>query len=199
MVKKHEEAAEQAAAATTAGNGGDGSPSGPQNDADEAAVERDLQADLDQARAEAAEHYERLLRAQAELQNVLKRHERERAERAKYAIEPLARDLLATVDDLERALSHAEDEPAALAAGVSLVYRALLDVLGKHGVERIESVGRPFDPNLHEAVSVVEREDVPDNTIVEEHRPGYRLHDRLLRPAMVVVARAPQGNGQAPA
>jgi molecular chaperone GrpE len=159
--------------------------------ADEA-EERDLAAQLDRARSEAAEHYDRLLRAQAELQNVLKRHERERSDRAKYACEAFARDLLPVVDDLERALQHADDQSRGLGEGVELVLKSLLNVLAKHGVERIEARGQPFDPSQHEAVAAVECEDVPENTVVEEHRAGYRLRDRLLRPAMVAVCKAPQ-------
>ena len=162
---------------------------GDQADQDE---ERDLAAELDRARGEAAEHYDRLLRAQAELQNVLKRHERERSDRARYAGEALARDLLPVVDDLQRALQHAADQSGGLAQGVEMVNKSLLGVLAKHGIERIEAYGQPFDPTQHEAVAAVETEDVPENTVVEEHRPGYRLYDRLLRPAMVAVSRAPQ-------
>jgi molecular chaperone GrpE len=165
------------------------------NEGADAQEERDLASDLERARAEAAEHYDRLLRAQAELQNVLKRHERERSERAKYANEALARDLLPIVDDLERALQHADDESGALAAGVELVHRALLGVLARHGVERIQAKGQPFNPAEHEAVTAFETADVEENTVIEEHRPGYRLRDRLLRPAMVAVARSPRTNG----
>jgi molecular chaperone GrpE len=157
--------------------------------------ERDLAAELDGARAEAAEHYDRLLRAQAELQNVLKRHERERADRARYASEALARDLLPVVDDLQRALQHASDQSGGLAQGVEMVSKSLLGVLARHGIERIEAHGQPFDPTLHEAVAAVETDDVPENTVIEEHRAGYRLYDRLLRPAMVAVSKAPQRRG----
>jgi molecular chaperone GrpE len=150
-----------------------------------------LEAELEQARNEAAEHYDRLLRTQAELQNVLRRQERERLDRARYAGEAVVRDLLPVVDDLERALQHAGDEGGALGTGVELVFKSLLSVLARHGVERIEALGKPFDPNEHEAVAMVESLDVPDNTVVAEHRAGYRLGDRLLRPAMVAVARAP--------
>jgi len=167
---------------------------GAATDGGEQAEERDLAAELDRARSEAAEHYDRLLRAQAELQNVLKRHERERTDRAKYAGESLARDLLSVVDDLERALQHTGDQSGGLAEGVELVHRGLLNLLAKHGVERIEAQGKPFDPTEHEAVATVERDDVSENTVVEEHRPGFRLRDRLLRPAMVAVAKTPTRN-----
>jgi len=158
----------------------------------EGQVEESLAAELDRARAEAADHHDRLLRAQAELQNVLKRHEKERLDRARYAGEALARDLLPVVDDLERALQHADEQSQALAAGVELVHKSLLGVLARHGVERIEAKGKPFDPAEHEAVAVVATADAEENTVIEEHRAGYRMGDRLLRPAMVAVARAPQ-------
>lgn len=171
----------------------DRSPSPERASAD---LENDLQTDLDRARAEAAEHYDRLLRAQAELQNVLKRHERERGERVKYAGEALARDLLNVVDDLERALEHTSEIREGLAEGVELVHKGLLSVLAKHGIERIEAVGRPFDPSEHEAVATIETAESAENTVVREHRAGYRIRDRLLRPAMVAVAKAPQGGGR---
>jgi len=164
----------------------------------EESFETTLAAELDRARAEAAGHYDRLLRAQAELQNVVRRHEKERIERARYAAEPLARDLLSVVDDLERALQHAGEESRALAAGVELVYRSLLAALAKHGIERIETKGKAFDPSEHEAVAVVETAEVDENTVIEEHRPGYRMGDRLLRPAMVAVARSPQADDAGP-
>jgi len=166
----------------------------PESDAGEPA-EDSLEAELDRVRAEAAEQHDRLLRTQAELQNVLKRHEKERLERSRYAGEALARDLLSVVDDLERALQHAGEESRALAAGVELVHKSLLGVLARHGIERIEAKGKPFDPSEHEAVAVVPTADADENTVIEEHRAGYRMGDRLLRPAMVAVARAPQAGG----
>jgi molecular chaperone GrpE len=192
---------QQGEAEGTAGNGADagsaeqgqGADAAPE--ASEQAVEESLASELERARGEAAGHYDRLLRAQAELQNVIKRHDKERSERARYAVEPLARDLLSVVDDLERALQHAGEESRGLATGVELVHRSLLAMLAKHGVERIEAKGKPFDPSEHEAVAMVETAANAENTVVEEHRAGYRLYDRLLRPAMVAVARAPQADG----
>ena len=151
----------------------------------------DLAAELELAKREAAETYDRLLRAQAELQNVLKRHERDRADRIRYAAEPLARDLLAPVDDLDRALAHVEGADDALTEGVRMVRTALLAALQRHGVTRIDALGRPFDPGQHEAVVVLETTEQAPGTVLEVHRAGYRLHDRLLRPALVAVAKAP--------
>jgi len=156
----------------------------------EAEEPREEEDPLAEARREAAENYDRYLRARAELDNVLKRHERNRLDNAKYAAEGLARDLLVVVDDLERALSHATEGDSGLARGVELVLKSMLSVLEKHGVERIEALGKPFDPAEHEAVAMVETAEHAPNTVIEEHRAGYRLGDRLLRPAMVAVAKA---------
>jgi molecular chaperone GrpE len=164
----------------------------PESDLVEVATEasREESDPLAEARREAAENYDRYLRARAELDNVLKRHERNRLETAKYAAEGLARDLLVVVDDLERALSHATDEDSGLARGVELVLKSMLSVLEKHGVERIEALGKPFDPTEHEAVAMIDTGEHAPNTVIEEHRAGYRIGDRLLRPAMVAVAKA---------
>jgi molecular chaperone GrpE len=145
------------------------------------------------AKREAAEHYDRFLRTRAELENVLRRQERERIELSKYASEALARDLLTSVDDLERAIEHSSGSgapDASLMAGVELVRKGLLSALEKHGVVRIASLGEPFDPSRHEAVAMVDDAGASaPNTVVAEHRPGYLIGDRLLRPAMVVVSR----------
>jgi len=145
---------------------------------------------LEVAKEEARSNFERFLRAKAELDNVQKRHTRQLSERSKYAVEPLAKDLLAVIDDLKRGLSHATDKDSALSDGVGLVLSNLNAALEKHGVTAIESVGQPFDPNIHEAIAMVPSADVEVGRVVEEHRSGYRLHDRLLRPALVVVASA---------
>ncbi|MFP6626213.1 MAG: nucleotide exchange factor GrpE [Deltaproteobacteria bacterium] len=148
--------------------------------------------ELEAARNEAAENYDRFVRKVAELDNVLKRHTRDLSERARYAVEPMARDLLAVVDDLERALGHADDGQGGLAEGVDLVLKGLLSLLDGHGVKRIETVGERFDPSRHQAVATVETAEVEANSVVEEHRAGYLLHDRLLRPAIVVVSKTPK-------
>jgi molecular chaperone GrpE len=147
-----------------------------------------LSEQLQAARAASAENYDRFVRTRAELENVLKRHER--ADRIRYGAEGLARDLLSVVDDLERALAHAGEQDSAIVEGVRLVHASLLETLARHGIERVPSQGQPFDPNVHEAVAMVENSEVPPNTVVQEHRAGYKLHDRLLRAAMVVVSRA---------
>jgi len=146
---------------------------------------------------------ERLLRTAAEFDNFRKRTERERRELREAAAVDLIRDLLPVVDDLERALAatapaeaDSKAEPDAAGAledfrtGVDLIHRQLLDVLRRRGVEPLDVLDRPFDPNWHEAVAYEPVADRPDGQILGEVRRGYRLGDRLLRPAMVRVAKA---------
>jgi molecular chaperone GrpE len=156
----------------------------------------DESVELAAAKREAAENYDRFLRTRAELENVLRRQERERIELSKYASEALARDLLTSIDDLERAIDHAStgSPDPALLAGVDLVRKNLLAALEKHGVVRVPALGEPFDPSRHEAVAMVDAEGKAPNTVVAEHRPGYMIGDRLLRPAMVVVVSKPKAN-----
>jgi molecular chaperone GrpE len=159
-----------------------------------AGTESDPAAEIETAKLEAARHRDQYLRAVAELQNIQRRHERDRAELSKFATEALLRDLLPTIDDLERAIEHAGASGAArgegLVAGVEMVHKALMATLEKHGLRRVDALGQPFDPSLHEAVSMAEDADAEPNTVIAEHRPGYTLGDRLLRPAMVVVSMA---------
>lgn len=141
----------------------------------------------------ARDNYDRFLRAAAELENYRKRAAREMSELRKYANQTLVRDLLPIVDNLERAIDaaragHGEDH--SLLEGVDMIRRELLKVLEGNGVTPVEALGRPFDPNLHEAVMQEEAPaDVADQTVLRELQKGYCIHDRLVRPAMVVVAR----------
>jgi molecular chaperone GrpE len=167
---------------------------GAQADPVEAGAETAGAAELAAARDEAAANRELYVRALAELQNAQRRYERDRVDLAKYAAEGLLRDLLPTLDDLERAIGHAGASGAAqgegLVAGVEMVLRGLTAALEKHGVRRITALGEPFDPAKHEAVGMAESPDATPGTVIAEHRAGYMLADRLLRPAMVVVAKA---------
>jgi len=143
---------------------------------------------------QARETYERLLRVSAELDNYKKRAAREKQEFMRYANEKLARDLLESVDNLERALAHHRDSDAAegdaaLATGVEMTLKLLLDTLKRHGVTPIAAMGTAFDPNLHEAVGETTSDTVAPGQVAEEFQRGYRLHDRLLRPSMVLVCR----------
>src|SRR5439155_19873883 len=125
-----------------------------------------------------------------------KRAARERTETIRFANERILKDLLPIVDNLERALEHARTggDGQPLAEGVALILKGLHEVLERHGVTRIEAKGTPFDPSHHEAMAHVESDQHDPNVVVEEHQPGYRLNDRLLRPALVSVAKAPDAN-----
>jgi len=153
--------------------------------------ENDLLGQLAAVKAEAQAHYDRYLRAAAELDNFRKRKDRELAELRLYANHQLLKELLAIVDNLERALGAAQEavESASLREGVEMTLNALLKVMGEYGVTPVEAVDRPFDPSLHEAVMQAPHDTLPDNTVIQELQKGYLLHDRLLRPAMVVVSK----------
>ncbi|SFM46164.1 nucleotide exchange factor GrpE [Thermodesulforhabdus norvegica] len=135
---------------------------------------------------------EKILRMAAEMDNTRKRLERERNEAVAYANEQILRELLPVIDNLERAISHAnsETDPKALLEGVEITLRSFLSTLERFGCTPFESVGKPFDPSYHEAIMQQETEEYPENTVLQEYQKGYMLKDRLLRPAMVVVARS---------
>jgi molecular chaperone GrpE len=150
-----------------------------------------LEAELAAARDEARLANERWLRERADAENLKKRAAREQADAVRYGTERLVRDLLPIVDNLERAMQAAEGggNGKPLVDGVSLVLKGMLDVLSRHGVTRVEAEGTRFDPTHHEAVAHVESAAHEPNAVIEEHQPGYRLHERLLRPALVTVAK----------
>jgi molecular chaperone GrpE len=150
-----------------------------------------LESELAALREELRECNERVLRERADAENLKKRVAREQSELAKYGTERLVKDLLPIVDNLERAMQAAQGggNGKPLVEGVSLVLKGLLDVLARHGVSRVEAQGTSFDPAHHEAVAHVESAQHEPNAVIEEHQPGYRLHDRLLRPALVTVSK----------
>ena len=152
-----------------------------------------LRAQLQEKEAEAKAHYDLFLRERADLENFKRRMQREKSEALRFANEPLIRDLLPILDNLERAVSHAQGggNSQPLVEGVSLVLRSFLDIVEKHGVSRVSAKGQLFDPAKHEAMAQVENTDVEPNTVVDEYAPAYLLYDRLLRPALVVVAKQP--------
>jgi molecular chaperone GrpE len=136
------------------------------------------------------EEHERLLRAAADLDNYKKRAAREREEIQKFGNERLLKDLFPVMDNLDRALAAASaDDP--LAAGVKLVRASLEQALAKHGVSAFSALGEKFDPALHEALMQVPTREKPPGTVVLEHARGFKLNDRLVRPAMVGVAVEP--------
>ena len=143
-----------------------------------------------------AELTDLLLRAHAEMDNLRKRTERDKEDMAKYAITKFVRDVLGVGDNLQRAIGAvpqgaAEEDPAlkALIDGVSMTEREFLNVLDRHGVKRIDPSGEPFNPHQHQAMTEVEDREVAPGTVVQVYQPGYLLEDRVLRPAMVVVAK----------
>lgn len=154
-----------------------------------------LERELKAARDEAARNHERWVRECADLENQKKRAARERAETSRFANEQILKDMLPIVDNLERAIEHARGggNGAPLVEGVGLVLKSLLDVLERHGVRRIETKGTRFDPAHHEAMAHIESPTHEPNAVMDEHQAGYRLNDRLLRPALVTVAKAPEG------
>ena len=143
---------------------------------------------------EAKENYDQLLRLAAELENYKKRVAREKADAIRYANEGLLKDLLPTLDNLERALEHAKGggNGKPLLDGIELVLKSFLEVLEKHGVTQISAVGEPFDPGKHDALAQIETAEHRPNTVIEQHSKGYHLPGRLLRPAQVTVAKLPQ-------
>jgi len=155
-----------------------------------------LESELEKAREEARQNQERWQRERADLENLKKRTARERAETLKFANESVLRDLLPILDNLERAVAHSQGggNGQPLVEGVALVLKSLRDVLERHGVTRIEAKGTPFDPAQHQAMAHVESAEHEPNSVIEEHQPGYRLQERLLRPALVSVAKAPDPN-----
>ena len=176
-------------------SGADQSNEAPAQEIDSNSVEAEflsLRQQLETKETEAKNYYERLLRQAAELENYKKRSSRERDDAIRYANESLLKDLLPVVDNLERAIAHASGggNGKPLVDGVEMVLRGLADALAKHGVIPILALGQPFDPTKHEAMTQVETDDHEPNSVVEELHKGYMLRDRLLRPALVSVAKA---------
>jgi molecular chaperone GrpE len=154
----------------------------------------ELQKQLQEKTREAEENYDRVLRLAAEMENLRKRQERDRAELLQFANENLIKELLPVVDNLELALEHGRqlEAPAPLLEGLEMVHQGFLKALAKFGVSPLASVGQFFDPAFHNAVMQEAAPEVPDRTVLKELQKGYLLQGRLLRPAMVVVARNPE-------
>lgn len=153
----------------------------------------DLAVLLDQARAKADEHYEQMVRAHAELDNLKKRHARDLENAHKFALDKFVAELLGVWDSLELGYNAAQDESADLAKvveGTELTLKMLGDAMAKFGVEQVDPLNQPFDPEFHQAMSMQPRDDVPPNTVVTVVQKGYLLNGRLVRPAMVMVSQA---------
>jgi molecular chaperone GrpE len=148
---------------------------------------------LEAAERERDEYLALLQRTRADFENYQKRIQRDLAEERRYAYFGLARELLPVLDNLQRTLDAAQQQKdkTSLVEGVSLLRSQLLDILGHFGIVPIDAAGRVFDPNLHEAVLQKPRADVPPGTVIQVLESGYRLHERILRPAKVVVSALP--------
>jgi len=156
-------------------------------------AKNELSEKLEAAKKEAGENYDRFLRISAEFENYKKRKDREAADFRKYANEALVKELLPVVDNLERAVETSADHDDAgngILEGVNMTLKEIFKVLEKFAVRAVDAVGNQFDPTYHQAVMQEETEEHPDNTVIKELQKGYTIHNRLLRPAMVVVAKA---------
>ena len=152
---------------------------------------------IEKVEAEAKEAYDRFLRASAELENYKKRTRKEMADFRKYANASLVKELLGVVDNLERAIesSNGSNEEGQLSEGLDLTLKELLKIFKEFHACPIEALGKPFDPCYHQAMMQQETTDQPENVVLNELQKGYMIHDRLLRPAMVVVSKSPAGSG----
>jgi len=154
-------------------------------------------AELKDRAAKADEHWDRLLRTTADLENFKKRAAREKDETRRFANETILQKLIPILDNFDMALTAAQNSQTgnvqSLQAGINMIHQQLRSALAESGLEEVDASGKMFDPNLHEAVSQKETSEVPEGTVVQQMRKGYRLRDRLLRPASVVVAKAPPG------
>jgi molecular chaperone GrpE len=158
-----------------------------------------VQAELELSQARGRElmqklkdEHERVLRAMADLENYRKRALKEKEDVQRFGIEKLLKDFLPIYDNFDRALEHARSAAdfASLKTGVEMTRKLMEDTLGKHGVKTFSAKGQPFDPGLHEAMTAAETSEVPPNHVFAEVLKGFTLHDRLVRPALVVVSRA---------
>lgn len=155
---------------------------------------KELESRCEAAEKESRQHYERLLRVSADFENFKKRTFRENDDFRKFANELLLLELLPVVDNLERAIQSTngeKNEVGCVIEGVEMTLKALLKIFEKFSVKIIEAEGKPFDPNFHQAMMQEASDSIPENTVIREFQKGYLLHDRLLRPSMVVVSKGP--------
>jgi molecular chaperone GrpE len=140
---------------------------------------------------EAGKNFDLYLRSRAEIENLKRRFQREKEDLSKFANEVLIKQLLPVIDNLEKALEHAQGQDTldALKEGVRLTLKGLKDVLSKEGLEEVKAEGAPFDPNYHEALMQKEDDSVPSGTVIQACQTGYILNERLVRPALVVVSK----------
>jgi molecular chaperone GrpE len=151
--------------------------------------------DLKSRAEKADDHWQRLLRTTADFENFKKRATREKQEGIKFANESLLEKLVPVLDNFDMALSATQNTPTeanqSVQTGINMIFQQLKNTLVEAGLEEIDATGKPFDPNLHEAVSQKETAEMPEGQVVQQLRKGYKLRERLLRPASVVVAKQP--------
>ncbi|GGJ08769.1 nucleotide exchange factor GrpE [Halopseudomonas pertucinogena] len=160
------------------------------------AAEEDLVARITELEEQLAAAQDQALRAVADAQNARRRSEQEVAKAHKFALERFANDLLAVVDSLERGLELSSDEDPAIKPmrdGMELTLKLFTDTLARHQIVAVDPHGEPFNPELHQAMTMEERDNVEPNTVIKVFQKGYTLNERLLRPAMVVVSKAAAG------
>ena len=153
-----------------------------------------LQSEIEAARAEASNNWDLYLRERADLENARKRHQRDKEDALRFANDRLLKEMIPVLDNLERAVNHAEqsdDSNQGLLEGVNMTISQFRKALEDFGVKPINAIGEPFDPNMHQAMGQVESAEQAPNTVVTEFQRGYLLHNRLLRPSLVMVAKAP--------
>lgn len=153
---------------------------------------KEMEARLESLEQEAKENHDRFLRVSAEFENYKKRAAREMGDFRKFANESFVKAMLPVVDNLDRAIESSSNDKntnTSVVEGVNMTLREILKVFEQFGVIPFESLGKTFDPGFHQAVMQEENEDYPDNTVLNELQKGYLIHDRLLRPAMVVVSK----------
>ncbi|HZP24723.1 MAG TPA: nucleotide exchange factor GrpE [Terriglobales bacterium] len=153
----------------------------------------ELESELEKARQQCAAYLDRAARIQAEFDNFRKRNAREQQDYREYALADALKTLLPILDSLDRALKTGAASLEEYRSGIELIDRQFHDALAKLGVQPVPAEGESFDPNLHQAVQMVDTAESPDNTVIDELQRGYKLKDRLLRPAMVRVARNSKG------
>ncbi len=159
-----------------------------------------LKNEIEAARMEASNNWDLYLRERADLENARKRHQRDKEDALRFANDRLLKEMVPVLDNLERAVAHAEqgaDNNQGLLEGVNMTINQFRKVLEDFGVKPIKAVGANFDPNLHQAMGQIESAKQAPNTVVTEFQRGYLLHDRLLRPSLVMVAKAPTGEDSA--
>lgn len=192
---KHQDTAEQEVAAQSPEEITEGvaEESAPEAEVDPLTA---LQNKVEAMREEAGKNWDLYLRERADLENARKRHQREKEDAIRFANDRLLKEMVPVLDNLERAIEHAAQEETdnqGLLEGVNMTINQFRKALEDFGVKAIKAIGTDFDPNLHQAMGQLES-DQPPNTVVTEFQKGYLLHDRLLRPSLVMVAKAPESD-----